>query len=423
MRRIKAGALQFVLFIGVLIAVLLFTFVILSHTHSFFGKKTEILVHTIKKTDVALKYAMQSSMVFNDSVVLDIGINSTIKLKAIKEHWGIFEKYTITASTNKNSFTKIALVGSNTEEDFPVLFVKENQRPLIIVGKTKITGDVYIPKQGIRPGNIAGHSYNKSALVYGKTRTSTTQLPPIATTLKTTIESLTKNGFRPIAEEPITIGNNRVITNSFKQPTKYMYGSVINLSGIALTGNIVVQASDKIIVDASAQLQDVLLLAPKIEIKNNVKGTFQAFANTSITVGKNCTLNYPSALVVNKRVVQQQTNTNNRTPPSIAINSNTTIKGIVLYLDKNEKQQFNPQVKIESGVHIIGELYCAKNLEHKGIVIGGITTSNFIAMENGSIYQNHLYNGRINSNELSRKYAGLLLENKVRTKAISKWLY
>jgi len=185
----------------------------------------------------------------------------------------------------------------------------------------------------------------------------------------------------------------------------------------------VVQASDKIIVDASAQLQDVLLLAPKIEIKNNVKGTFQAFANTSITVGKNCTLNYPSALVVNKRVVQQQTNTNNRTPPSIAINSNTTIKGIVLYLDKNEKQQFNPQVKIESGVHIIGELYCAKNLEHKGIVIGGITTSNFIAMENGSIYQNHLYNGRINSNELSRKYAGLLLENKVRTKAISKWLY
>ena len=422
MKRIKAGALQFVLFIGVVIAVLLFTFVMLSHTHSFFGKKTKVLINTVKQTDLALDYAMKSSMVFNDSVPIDLDLDTHTKLQAIKEYWGIYEKYTVTAKTKKNTFTKIALVGSNTEKDFPALFVKENQRPLIIVGKTKITGDAYIPKQGIRPGNIAGHSYNKSSLIFGNTRTSATVLPKIASTLKTSIVNTSSNTFKTTNNIPVSLENNSTLSNSFKEPTKYIYGAVINLSGVSLTGNIIVQASEKISVDASAKLQDILLIAPEIEFKNNAEATLQAFASRSIKVGKNCTLHYPSALVVHKKEKHQK-NTNTRIPPSISINANTTIKGVVLYLDDSKEQQFNSHVKIDTNALIIGELYCTQNLEHKGAVMGSVTTNNFVALENGSIYQNHLYNGIINSDKLSSKYAGLLLEHKKTAKAISKWLY
>ena len=49
--KIRAGALQFVLFIGAIIAILLFAFVLISYTHSFFGKKTDLMVDVIQGTE------------------------------------------------------------------------------------------------------------------------------------------------------------------------------------------------------------------------------------------------------------------------------------------------------------------------------------------------------------------------------------
>jgi hypothetical protein len=68
-------------------------------------------------------------------------------------------------------------------------------------------------------------------------------------------------------------------------------------------------------------------------------------------------------------------------------------------------------------------VYCTKNLELNGRVRGNVTTDGFIALENGSIYQNHLYNGIINSKDLAKSYAGLLLASREQNKKVIKWLY
>ena len=49
LKKIKAGALQFVLFIGALIAVLLFSFLLLSHLQNLFGKKTAVSISVIRE--------------------------------------------------------------------------------------------------------------------------------------------------------------------------------------------------------------------------------------------------------------------------------------------------------------------------------------------------------------------------------------
>jgi len=46
-----------------------------------------------------------------------------------------------------------------------------------------------------------------------------------------------------------------------------------------------------------------------------------------------------------------------------------------------------------------------------------------MALEKGSIYQNHIFNGSINSTSLLPVYAGLSYKNNNDKKAISKWLY
>ena len=85
-----------------------------------------------------------------------------------REFWGVFEKRTAIAEFKKQRFEKTAMVGGRLSKEPFSLYLKDKQRPLIIAGAAKITGDAFLPEQGIRPGNIAGHSYYHGQLLYGK---------------------------------------------------------------------------------------------------------------------------------------------------------------------------------------------------------------------------------------------------------------
>ena len=50
-KKIKGGALQFVLFVGTIVAVLLMSFVLISHSHTLFKKKTDITIALIQAAD------------------------------------------------------------------------------------------------------------------------------------------------------------------------------------------------------------------------------------------------------------------------------------------------------------------------------------------------------------------------------------
>tara|TARA_R110000796_G_scaffold81456_2_gene179405 strand:- start:2922 stop:4199 length:1278 start_codon:yes stop_codon:yes gene_type:complete len=420
--KLKAGALQFVLFIGVVIAILLLTFVTLSHTHSFFSKKTGLLIQTIKKADLGLAFAMKSDMILNDTVTIDLGMaDDPIAIKAVKTYWGVFEKYAIVSSFKKTRFVKNALIGGEFDQLTPALYVKDMDRPMIIAGHAKITGDAFLPKQGIRTGNISGHSYFLKELVYGKQKVSKSELPELDQKLKQQLTTvLLEQSYG--SNDAISIQNNSALRVSFNQPTQFIYGTVITMADQELTGHIVVQASQKIIIEASALLQDIVLLAPEIIIKDGVTGTFQAIASHFISVGKGCQLTYPSALVVYENF-KNPSSPNNQQKPNILIQEKASITGVVVYLGKTKEQFFYPQLKIEAGARITGEVYCEEGLELKGEVRGTVATARFMALENGSIYQNHLYNGTINSSLVPEHYVGILLDESIRKKEIAKWLY
>lgn len=422
-QKLRAGALQFVLFIGVVIALLLLTFVLLAHTHSLFGKKSELFIKTVKMADMGLDYALAQPMPLNDTLGIDFPFEDQVELKAVKTYWGIYEKYTVTAKAKKNRFVKTVLAGYQGREQLPALYLQDNERPMIIVGKSKIIGNAFLPQQGIRPGNISGHSFYANSLVYGRQLTATKKLPELGQEVRQQIKTLFQNHSLPNSMEELPFSPHLIAQNSFKAPTKILYGEVLQLSGISLTGNIIVKASQHIIVDASSQLQDVVLIAPEISIKDKVIGTFQALATKRIQVGKQCRLDYPSALVIDQATTHTL-NLQEAAHPEIIVGSKSIVKGMVLYLGPSEEQQvFHPQIKIEGEAEVHGEVYCEKNLELKGTVIGGVSAHSFIALENGSIYQNHLYNGTINSTELPEQFAGLAVTGREQFKTISKWLY
>jgi len=417
--RIKAGALQFVLFIGALIAILLFSFVLISYTHSLFGKKTDLTVDLVQKTDYGLQYAYQKDMGVGEVLQVPTTGELGIVLTVQKKYWGIFETYFSMAEHGKLSFAKLALSGNGYMEEPPALYLRDKQRPLIIAGNSKITGNAFLPQQGIRMGNISGNSYHHSRLVHGREMPSNTLIPEVSKSVLLHIDQLLQSNVP--SESLVSLKPKMELKNSFASPTVYIAEHSLQLEMVSLTGNITIVASQKIVVHPTALLRDVVLVAPEIIIKDGVKGYFQAIADKRIHVGKRCELAYPSALVVKEKRLKETKQTRNR-EANLFVDAHSMVHGTVLYWDASEERTYAPQIKISKNALIRGQLYCTENLELAGSVIGGVYTDSFIALENGSIYQNHLYNGLMDGTTLPPAFAGLPI-NGAEEKKTMKWLY
>jgi len=421
LKKIKAGALQFVLFIGTIIAILLLTFLLISHTHNFFDKKTDILIAIIQETDFGLEYAFQKKLSDGNKIQITSNFNKDISITVQKEYWGIFEKYTSTTSHKSMSYSKTALVGNSYPNEIPALYLRDRQKPLVLAGTSKITGDAYLPAHGIRLGNINGNPYQHNKLLYGKELRSDSAIPELDSEMLNETVRLTQtyNG----TSEQISLKRNMDIAVSFDTPTKLITGRNVSLEELKLTGNIIVVGTEQIFVHSTAILKDVILVAPEIIISDGVRGSFQAIANSTIQVGKSCELFYPSAVIVNDMTKVNSTNYSDVEKPKIAIGNNSVINGVVAYINQSDEQTYIPQIKISENSLVHGEVYCTGNLEHLGKVHGTVVTDGFISFQNGNIYQNHLYNGTIDFKGLKKKYAGLSILDNEQHKKVMKWLY
>ncbi|MFL1013662.1 hypothetical protein [Flavisericum labens] len=421
--KLRGGAMQLALFIVVVIALMLASFVILVNTHNRFNIQTDFVLETVEKANEGITCALRNEIALNDTLIVDLNDEDYKTLKVYQDYWGLFEKVISSSQIKSNRFRKVALVGSAQQEtNRTALYVEDQNKPLVVVGNTKIQGLAHLPKQGVRTGNISGHSYYGNQLIYGATKTSRPELPNLLKKTRIHIQNIQKPLEKVSHEQFLDISKTQNHQNSFLSPVKLVYSKeTIHLRGVSLTGHIVVQSTTKIIVDASSKLKDVILLAPVIEIKNNTKGTFQAFATKELMVGKHCDLRYPSALVLieDETVQEIQTNNSKKETPTMTVEGGTKIKGTMVYLGKT--QNYKAQVFIEENATVIGEVFCNRNLELLGTVNGSVFTSSFVANQSGSSYQNHLYNATISIDALPQQYVGLPFENA--QKSVVKWLY
>lgn len=420
-QKLKAGALQLTIFIVVIIALLLSAFLIFIHTHKQFETQTDLVLETIENANRGVHYALENDIRLNDTVALELQEEAYKNLTVHRELWGVFEKVVTTSTIKHKIFQKAALVGAlQPEQERIALYLENNNKPLIVVGRTKIQGTAFLPEQGVRPGNISGEGYYGTRLVYGLKKMSA-DLPEIAPEVLDKIKSIQQKPLITDRRQVLQLGKRRIYHNSFFEPVEVIYqASELTLANIALSGHIFVQSDTKITVMANTKLSGVILAAPQIEIKNNVKGYFQAFATEKIIMGENCKLHYPSALVLNEKKINQQQDSLGNKKNSLKIKENTIIEGIVAYLGEYDPSNYQPQVIIEENSLIRGEVYCMENLELNGTIFGSVFTANFIVPRFGTIYQNHLYNSRIITKNLPQKYVGLLFENS--EKGIAKWL-
>jgi len=410
--KIKAGALQLTLFISIVIALLLGAFILYIQLQDKVEKQHYFVQETINNAQKGIEYGLRNKLPVNDSISLLGDDDKSIKVKS--SYWGMFTKVTSEATIKKFKFKKVAFIGVKKDsEKKTALHLVDFNKPLVLVGNTNIQGNVFLPAQGVKAGYIAGVPFYGTQLIKGEISIGN-QLPQFSSEKKNYLKDIftipkTDSDF-------IDLNTRREWQNSFNEKTKAVYSnSVIHLERINLKGNIKIQSATKIIIDPSAKLTDVLIIAPIIEIKDNVVGSFQAVASEELIVNEGVILEYPSALVLtesDKEGVESL----------MKISKGCHIKGVLVYLGTDVFNNNKTQLFLDHGSEVTGEVYCNKNIELQGSVYGSVFVANFIAKQSGSIYLNHIYNGSILIDELSNEYVGLSFA-KNSNKSILKWMY
>ncbi len=371
----------------------------------------------VQNADIGLAFALEQELVYNQETHFKLDQSIDSKITIYKTHWGVFDLIKVNSQIKNESFQKLALVGGYNNLK-PALYLEDKNRPLVLVGNTIIRGNVSLPKGGVKRGNISGHAYHGEQLIYGDINQSSIQLPNFSNI--NYLKNIKENIYNNDSLEFIHINEDQRLVHTFNKPTKiYRQNNRIDLEYVQLTGNFIIESDTLIRVRKTAVLHDIILVAPKIEIDEDVQGNFQVIATQKIDVGANSKLSYPSALLlIDENLLQTNSKKN---ISQIVINDNVEVKGLVCYLSSDSKNNYQAQIKIEENASVIGEVYCNQNIELKGEVTGSVYTKGFIANQNGSVYQNHIYNGKIIVDDLPKQYSGFLFEDL--PKQIVQWVY
>lgn len=419
-KKIKAGALQYVLVISVIIAIIIFAFISLVFLQQKLTIKQTFSKQAISNTQSAFEYLKYQKIEYGKEVIIPFLEEENATTTLLKKRWGLFDIGIATSKVKNEFFEKVALLGFHKKQR-PGLILKDNNNALVLVGKTKITGEAFLPKQGVKTGNIAGISYYGNQLIYGKTKQSEAKLPSIHNMnhLKNIGNDILNKTFQSFELE-----DELVLHQSFTEdPLVFKTNGTVFLSNISLSGHIVIISENAITIDASAKLQDVLIIAPNVKITSGVKGNFQVVATNTIEVEDDVQLNYPSVLFVNKP--KTTINPNQNVPKKekeipIHVKKNSIIKGIVGYSDEQETGNYDSQIKISASSIVHGEMYCTQNLELLGNVYGTVITNNFLVRKSGGVYVNHIYDSEININKLPEQYVGIQFDSP--SNQVAKWV-
>lgn len=410
-RKYKASALQFAILVSVIVAILLAAFLLFTFTFSSFTVKSHQVLSNIDISSKGIQYLQYDGYDIEDSLVVSIEETPVVLSNT---YWGGFELASATAGGDKNKFKKIALLGSGWEGEITGMYLQDNSLPLVLAGNTRIEGAVFSPENIIKPGNISGNYFNGGKLVNGSRYNSKSFLSALDPKWKDYV--LEMQAFSPGSNDLVSEPGS--MKNSFFDKRKVIYNTEKVILDHQLLGHVIVRSETEIEISSFSELDQVLIIAPKVVVNSNFTGSLHIISE-EVKVGENTKLEYPSSItVIQKPSFGKETSYGEE--PKIFIGNKSIVRGNIIYLTKEEDKSRN-HVIISNDAVVEGNVYSDGYTELKGTVIGSVYTKYFVANEAGSIYINHIYNGKILTEAAKDEMAGLPFEGK--SKTIAAWLY
>lgn len=322
-----------------------------------------------------------------------------------RKNWGMFRVIVSHTHHKVGSVTKSAIVGYETDESHPALYLPERKQTLKLCGETRLEGTVVLGERGLERGHLAGQSYKGDKLLYGKQKKAERSLPGIKTSLKN--ESIQKYRENTKKIDPI----HQDTSFSFSEQTRLVSQIEPLFIQNNIYGNVILHSFDTIVVSAGITLENVILIAPNVRFENGFQGMVQVIAHERIVLGKDVKLRYPSALILNE---DRKNDSNNE--HGIYLQGKSSVLGGVLLFTQFPSPRKRLKLTIDQA-RIGGLVINLGETELKGEVIGHLYTNQFTLRAGGGRYSNHLLNAKISTADLPKE---MVLPNWLRDEKVTK---
>lgn len=428
---LKASALYIVIVIALVIGIICSSLI----TAAYFYKLQYQKKFRMDRLQLNLGSAINLLLSKDDGgqreMVVDLFGDGKDSVSLEKGSWGLYDLGIAKAFQQRDTLYKTFLIASDIDSTkWAALYLIDEDRPLSVSGKTLIRGTAFIPKAGIREAYVDGKSYQgDKRLVIGKEKNSGKELPELEAK---SMEKLSAPEM--LFPNPDTAFNLRdSFKRSFLLPAKVIgfREKAVTLSGIKLSGNIVLLSDTTIVVESTAKLNQVLVFARAIIVKKGFQGTCQLFARDSLIVESGCKFDYPSALAVVRPAKEgggkekaNSTNSTKGSQPKVSIGEGSIVRGAVISWEK-EKSQAQTIIDLGKNSKIYGQIYAKGIVRLKdGVEVNGSVFANrFVYQTAYTLYENYLINVRLDEKGLSKYYITPgLLPVAGKNKKILQWL-
>jgi len=391
---VKAGALYFSIIVAFLIAVICASLIMLAAHYRRSYLKEMRMARLSRNMDSGIAYVLTGNENTSDSLEgLDLFGDQTDSVLIAKKKWGIFTLATVKSFVLSDTLKRSFLMGLETTNDALAVYLSDEDRPLSVSGDTRITGDVEVPKAGMRKSYVESRPYSGDQLVYGKIQDSKRTLGGLEKKWITGIEE--KLDFDPSALSALTAGDEQV---SFFAAAKEFDVSRLTKINNNLSGQITLYSDTTVHISADAKLDNTIIYAKSIVIADGFKGNCQLFARDSIIVGNDVSLSYPSvlALISKEKTVDQA---------KITLGSNVVFEGIILSYEP-KRSALQTLISLGEKTVVKGEIYATGliKLEKKIKVEGKVSCNRFIMQTPTTLYENFLVDVTLNRKARNRVY-------------------
>ena len=418
---LKGGALVYAIVLSLIVAIISSSLIVFSYIHSYTSASYMLIEKARLNSQSGFTLLLSGNeYLLSKKQIIDLYDTQNDSVELVHQFWGAYEIISSTGFAKDTRINKTAIVGNNANNDTSLaLYLANRNTPLAVCGKTSITGDCYLPEGNIKRTYIEGQNFIGNNIVTGKIHTAEKTVPELDKNLALSISN--NFPYKNKAEDSLVSVNNTNFpdsaNNSFANKTLYLYAKEkIRLSDKLYEGNICIFSEKRIVVSASCSLNDVILIAPIIEIEKDFEGSLQAFASDTLLIGKKVLLHYPSVLgMVNTKSIENKN-------MYLFIDEEASITGSVFLYDSHPNNQKQLKIIVGNKSQITGELYSNGIIDLKGNVYGSVVCTKFVLKTPSSVYDNQLLNVTINRTKLPKHFVGLLNTANHQQKKVIKWL-
>ncbi len=378
---LKATSLFYSLIILLLIGALLTVLLLVTS-----ASKTTVLIKEIENdlldlTESNISFGLENyaDLDFNEMHINPFGNEFNFSVE--KERWGMFELLKCKSYLKQDTLKKGLIVGKMVKDNLG-LYLTDNDRPLLIGGSTKIIGDVIAPNEGVKKLNLIRKNLN-DFLVNGIISKSKKELPKLRYQKNVSINTNKSFIYKELNVDKM------IQRDFFSKATIVLLNKEQELSTIKISGKYIIKSDSLLRIKKSAQLEDVIIVSPRVIVESGFQGNIQIFATESIVIEKGVYLTYPSFVFLE--------NHNQTEGASILISEDSKVLGGVLLITDKRNRDRN-KIVIKKNAVVAGDVYSSGTIELKGAIYGTTYTNSFYLNTGEAEYDNAILNGKIDGN-------------------------